>query len=323
MPLFLVSLYLGISAMLTFLHAYNVNMVPGYSRLRRERHMEIVEGRGMAPYGYRVVVPRLIEPVRKGLLALEFTPLTAREAPYLLVRFVLTFLALVLFHRFMGAWFDEPWCVVGTLLFAVLHPATYYHYWYQPASSLDLVLWLAAALSATQSKSPWRLLPLVLLGAFNRETIVFAPLLYGALVIGRVSMKRLFSAMAAGLLIWGIVFLSLRLCLVGPLPRVVTLSEVVRENLDHPWWMAYAVVFMGVLWILPILNWRRMGPELKRITLVMFPYLLLQLLFGRIREVRLLLPVSMLLIPLAVDRLKAVLEPTAPLPTPPHPDGFG
>ena len=306
LPPVLLALYIGLSLLLTFIHAINVNTRRDNARERR--HMEIIEGRGKAPYGYRLLVPEIAEPIRRRLENVGFTRSTAREAAYLSLRWAFTLSGLLLFHAFLRAWFDAAWTVAGTLLFAALHPATYHYYWFQPASALDLALWLLAARLAQTRISAWWLLPIVMLGAFNRETIVFAPLLYLALAYGRLPLRLLVIPLGAALAVFACVFLGLRWWIIGPLPRVVPMSRVLQQNWNNPWWVVYAILFFGVLWVLPVIAWRRVRPELQRLVLVMSPYLVLQILYGRIREVRLLLPLTMALIPVALDLLRVSMK---------------
>jgi hypothetical protein len=304
MPLVFLALYIGLSLMLTFVHAINVNTVPRFNLRREHRHVEIVELRGKAPYGYRLAVPMIAEQIRRGLERAGLSVPKARETAYLSLRWAFTLAGLLLFHAFLSAWFSAPWALAGTLLFAALHPASYHHYWYQPASALDFVLWLLAARLAQTRASAWWLLPIVIVGAFNRETIVFAPLVYMALACGCTPLWKVVIPVGAALAAWAIVFLGLRLWIVGPLQRIISMSNIVRANCKHPLWVAYALVFLGVLWVLPVTGWRRVRPELQRLVLVMVPYFLLQCLFARIQEVRVLLPMTIALIPVALDILR-------------------
>jgi hypothetical protein len=64
-------------------------------------------------------------------------------------------------------------------------------------------------------------------------------------------------------------------------------------------------VFLGGLLVVPWSGWSRRPPELRRLALVLWlTYVPLQLVFGRIREVRLLLPLAIALIPLALLALR-------------------
>ena len=155
LPPYLLGLFAGLSLLLGFLHAYNVNAVPGLAPLRAERHAEVISGTGDSPYVYRLLVPHAAEQLRRGFEGAGLRGAAAREAGYLVLRFLFTLAGLVLFYGYLQHWFDVPWALAGTFLFAALHPATYYHYWFQPASALDLVLWLAAARLAQTGGSAW------------------------------------------------------------------------------------------------------------------------------------------------------------------------
>lgn len=298
-------LYAGLALLLTFVHAYTVNLPGGNERLRRGRHQEIVELRGKAPYGYRLLVPVVIETAHARLIAAGMAERPARESGYLVVRFAATFAAILLFHAFLRGWYEPAWAVAGTLLFVALHPPSYLHYWFQPASSVDLVAWLVAARLAQRHASAWWLVPLVAIGAFNRETVVFAPLVYLALRTPRAWSVAGLAPVATAFACWALVFVALRWWIVGDQPAVVTPWQVMRENVGHPSWYAYAGAFFGAMWVLPAARWREAPAELRALALVLVPYLGLQLVFGRVREVRLLLPLSLLLVPYALDYLRA------------------
>ena len=83
---------------------------------------------------------------------------------------------------------------------------------------------------------------------------------------------------------------------------------MLMANLTQPAWLFYAFVFFGVLWVIPFLGWRRWPRELRYLAVVMLPYLGLQMLFGRIREVRLLLPSSLVLIPMFLLYIREAYE---------------
>lgn len=303
-PLLLFALYCGLSFMLVYQHAIHVNNPLGIRRLREGRHTAILEGTGKAPYSYRVLVPLSVEGMRGGFQSLGLNKNQAREAAYLTVRWLFTLLGLLLFHAFLTAWFSPAWATAGTALFAALHPASYHFYWFQPASVVDTVFWLLCARLAQTRTPAWWLLPIVLVGAFNRETVCFAPVLYLALAYGDRSPRHLLVPTISSLVLWGAVFVSLRSWIVGPLPRVVTMSRILNENAAHPWWIVYAIAFFGSLWVFPVVGWSKLRPEIRRLVLVMLPYLVLQVLFGRIREVRLLLPMAIAFIPAALELLE-------------------
>jgi hypothetical protein len=305
-----VALFAGLALMLTALHALDVETRDDYAAMRAERHAEILEHRGKEPYVDRILAPELAELGRRLVTGGGASRDAAPERSYLAIQFVATFAGLILFRAVLAALYDPPWALAGTLLFAALHPASYRYFWFQPDSPIDLALWLGAAALAVRGKSGLWLLPLTAIGALNRETILFAPLIYGALAWERVPRRRLLRECAAALAAGGAVLVGVHLW-IGPKERIVGLADLLRENLANPPGWLFAAVFFGVLWLLPLLRWRRASPAVRRLTLVLLPCLLLALVFGRIREVRLFLPLSLALIPHLLEALGALGRPAA------------
>jgi hypothetical protein len=301
-------LFAGLALMLTFLHALDVELREDYVQPRAERHAEILAHRGKDPYVYRLLAPELAEAGRRLFGRAGASPDVAPERSYLALHFAATFAGLLLFRRVLDALCPAPWGLAGTLLFAALHPASYRYFWFQPDSPIDLALWLLAAWLAVRGRSGLWLIPLTAVGALNRETIFFAPLLYGALAWDRVPRRRLFMECAAALATWAAVFLGLRLW-IGPAERVVSVTTLMHENLGDPLAWLYAGCFFGVLWVLPVFRWSRASPALKRLTLVLIPSFLLDIVFGRIRETRLFLPLSICLIPHLLEELRTRTTP--------------
>src|SRR5262249_11813199 len=72
------------------------------------------------------------------------------------------------------------WAVCGAVMAAALHPSTYRFYAFQPDSPGDLLVWTAVAVLTVEERFGW--LPwVVMAGAFNRETAVFAVVVHAAL----------------------------------------------------------------------------------------------------------------------------------------------
>jgi hypothetical protein len=297
------ALYLGLALLLVQLHGESINFGPKAGK-RAERHEQIISGQGEAPWVYRLAVPWTAELSGRVVQLAGLPERRAVEWGYLIWRFVFTAGLFLLFHRYLGHWLPPPWPVAGTLLLVALHGPSYLHYWFQPASSLDLLLWVAAAVLTLEGRWRW-LFPLILLGSLNRETSVFIALIHGALLWGRGPLRPLVLRMVGLGGCWALGFFAVRLWsdsggwAHGSHPLGMLLA-----NLGNPGWLLYALSFWGVLWLLPILRWSRLPVGLRALLLVSLPYLALQLLFGRIREVRLLLPLALALIPVLLLELR-------------------
>jgi hypothetical protein len=291
-----VLLYLGLAVVLTSLHGYNVNYGESAHK-RAARHAKIIDMRGDSPWAYRLAVPFVAEGVSRALAPLPIEETDRREMGYLSVRFVAMFVSLLALHRFQRYFLPASWALGGTVLFAALHGPSFEHYWFQPASAPDLMLWLLAAVLTMERRDAW-LFPMVLLGALNRETVVFLIPIHVALRWGREPLKPLFTRAALLGVTWAVPFLALRqLVEVKRWASNKTAVDYLTNNLTRPEWIAYALSFAGAWLIVPFLGWRHLPPRIQRLILVMGPYLGLIFAFGRIREVRLLLPLCLAFIP--------------------------
>ena len=300
-PLALLGLYVGLSLMLTMVHAHEVNF--GVSQQARYvRHTEILTGEGRSPYTYRVLVPWLVaatQPILQEFLGRHADVL---EFGYVGWRFLFTLALLLLFDAWLRCWLDPAWAVAGTILLAALHPVSYLGYWFQPASCADFALWVLVALLTRRVRFT-ALYPLVAIGTLNRETALFAVLIYAALRYGKDPPKVLALRTAALTACWAIPFATLR-WVVGVKPWDVDLLSVARSNFTGSGWVT-ALVFFGALWVLPWVSWHRRPVPLRRLAVALtLTYLPLQFIFGRIIEVRLLLPLSLVYVPLALMVLR-------------------
>ena len=298
-----VLLYLGLALVLVQLHGELINFGPKASR-RVDRHELIIQADGEAPWTYRLAVPWAAESLGSVIGQLGYPHRRAVEYGYLFWRWVFTFGLFVLFHRYLGHWLPPPWPLVGTVLLAALHGPSFAHYWFQPASALDLLLWTACAVLTMERRWIW-LAPLIVLGALNRETSVFIVLIHGALLWGRTPSRQLLTQVAALSACWAVPTVLVRLAVgtVGWAHGTHPLG-MLEANLTHGNWLLYAACFWGVAWVLPVVRWRRWPAQLRALCLVLLPYLALQLFFGRVREVRLFLPLGLVLVPMLLLTLR-------------------
>lgn len=313
-----VALFLGLALCLSLFQASILNFGPRQAD-RAERHQLILERQGDAPWTYRVLMPALAQVTSRVPQSLGVEPRDAVEVGYVTWQVVFTAALLLAFHRYVATWLDPPWALATGLLFAALQAPSYAWYWFQPDSLPDLLLWVLVAnlslgppaLPSGERKSAdgW-LFPLVLVGTLNRETAVFAVALHGLLRWGREPWKALLLRCLALGACWLAVFLGVRRW-VGEhgWAHGGTPLGYLQANFTHPTWLLYAASFFGILWLAPWVRRSGQPVELRRMALLMVPYLVLQLLFGRIREVRLLLPLSLALLPLGALWLRERLTP--------------
>lgn len=292
----MVLLYVGLSTILTSLHGYNVNYGPKDHK-RTARHERIIDMRGESPWAYRLAVPYAAEGISRALAPLPISEQDRREGGYLAIRWVSMLVTFLAFHGFQRFFLPRAWALAGTLLLAALHGPSFEHYWFQPASAPDLMLWTLGAYLTMKRKDAW-LFPMIVLGALNRETVVFLIPIHIALRWGEEPLQKLALRAGALGLAWLVPFVGVRTVVeVTGWANGKSATDFLMSNLTRTEWIGYALAFAGTWTLLPFLGWRSVPPRLRRLILVMGPYIGLIFAFGRIREVRLLLPMGLAFIP--------------------------
>ena len=185
------------------------------------------------------------------------------------------------------------------------------HY-FQPWSILEAGLFAAGLLCVRDRR--YRLLALVVaLASLNRETAIFIPLALffavagskgedGAGFPGGGKALLLFVGYVA---IWAAAFFGMR-TLLGDAPRVVTVEELLARNTISPAIFRTAVhlaLIFGAFWIFAVAGFRRAPEFVKRTTLIAPLYLAAVALWGVWYEVRLLMPLYAIVIPLGLSSL--------------------
>lgn len=287
-----------LTLLLTLFHGHAVSYGPKAAE-RAERHALILDRQGRAPWAYRVASPALAEAISYPLRTVAGAH--ALEAAYLLLRFASVLAVLVLVRLWLGQRVEAREALLGAVLTGALIPTTTLYYWYQPDSMPDLALWLAAA---TWPRQTLPLAVAVLLGSLNRETAAFAVPIAAVMAWDREPRQRTAGRTLLLTGLWLAGFLGVRM-LVGQRPWSGSLSGLVHANLSHPSWWALAGAFLAIPG-LAVLGWRTSPPR-ERVLLVglVTTYLPLQLAFGRIREIRLFLPVAVLTLPLLLRGLRS------------------
>jgi hypothetical protein len=270
---------------------------------RAARHAQILGGVGESPWVYRLLSPYLAEATR-GLIQRASPAVDALEWSYAGWYAVWLVTFFVLFDRWLSLWVGPAgrrWPVVGVALAAGLHLCTYRFYWFSPDAPLDLVVWVGAARlggATPKIRDRW-LVPWILVGSLNRETAVFAAILAGVRAFDALPVR----AATGRLMVWIAAFLvpfTATRWLVGPRPAAVRPWGALRANLDPDWAVPAA------LFTLPWLGaaaWALRNPGVPRVlrwsfVAVVSAYVPLVLLFGRVRELRLWLPLLIVAVPL-------------------------
>ncbi|MCX5752417.1 MAG: hypothetical protein NTW97_02090 [Candidatus Krumholzibacteria bacterium] len=303
------AIILSVSAVLAYIYFRQVGRL--YFEERLELHGQILRGAAESPYRYRVLVPFIAEGLARALGAV-----LPGDGAFLLAYALYDLAAILLLlgalHRYLRAWFSNEQALIGVLFAAATMPVALRDHYFQPWSILEAALFAAGLLCIRDRR--YRLLALVVaLASLNRETAIFVPLAFLFAVAwtkGEDGENRPIGGRAALLFvgyaaIWAAAFFGLRL-LLGDAPRVVTIGELLARNTSTPAIfravMRAALIF-GAFWIFAAAGFRRAPAFVKRTALLAPLYLAAVALWGIWHEVRILMPLYAIVVPLGLSFL--------------------
>ena len=275
-------------------------------------HREVVTLAASAPDRYRVLVPFALDGPIHALAA--FVPYDkAVERVYGVFHLVALSLILIALVLQLSLWFTTVQSLAGALMVGSLVQLALRQQEYDlssipdaavfaPHSLLEPVVIALGCVLARRGRQ-WPLAALTAVAALNSEAAIILPLLYIA-VLG-VSRASVLTAIGYAV-IWGAVTLTLRLAL-GESPSVWTVREIWRENMAHlPTAFVNVALFLGPLWVVAAVGWRRAPGPIRRTAWLTAPYVAAVGVWGFWWDVRLLLGLYPLLMPLV---LSAVFAP--------------
>lgn len=277
---------------------------------RLELHNHIIAGTAPSPYRYRILVPFVMEGFFKALSTVLSTK-AAFLLSYAIYDLLAVFLLIATLFVWLKTWFSKEQALVGALFVAGTIPITFQDHYFQPWSLLEAGLFSAAFL-AIHKRRYWLLAALVAVASLNRETAVFIPLAFFLTIDMKGFLKRrtdterkpvvLFGGL---LLIWAAVYWGLRYCL-GGAAHIATLGGILAQNTTEGS-VLHALVngslFLGGLWAFAVLGLRYAPGFLKRVAWIVPIYLIAVIAWGMWREVRLLMPLYPVLVPLGLSFL--------------------
>jgi len=230
---------------------------------------------------------------------------------YILQRWLFVFLALLCFHAYLRKWFDVRLAFAGVMSLAAIMPLSYFND-LQESSPLLLLTFLLGLWAIREHRNGWYMLILAV-GAVNNETMLFLPAVYffygfNGLQwrrLGRLALAILATSLPAFLLFGAIRYLNRDRPHLGPvwqLPNNIEglLGQLKSSPLDY-WRAYYFYIFFifGALWVYAFLKYARKPLFLRRAALMIPLFVLGHLLTGRIHEVRQMVPLSFLILPMA------------------------
>ena len=231
---------------------------------------------------------------------------------YILQRWLFVFLAFVCFHMYLRKWFGTPASFAGVLFLAAIMPLTSLDD-LQESSPLLLLTFLIG-LWAIRDDNILVLLLASFVGGLNNETMLMIPVVYFFYHFKAARPREL------AILVRNTILISLPLVLtVGPI-RFLTRDRPVLEDAwhlpdnlqgifdkhalnflhlyDDKYW--YVFFIFGAFWVYAIISYRRQPRFLQRAFLMVPFFVGAHLITGIISEVRQMLPLSGVLIPMGL-----------------------
>lgn len=305
---------LSAAAVLAYNYYYLVSKP--YFPKRLILHNQILNGSAPSPYLYRVLIPYTADLFIRAahhILPMRF----AFAGVYMLFDFAGISLILVTLYFYLTHWFTWELSLLGALFCAAVMGVTSHEHYYQPWSFWEAGFFTLSLLFILQKRTLWLGL-LVAAASLNRETALFIPVLFLAttqdfigILRGKVRPDWKNAArFAAYLAIWIVIFFGLRL-LRGNAAHVETLKEILDANLDPGtvWKIILNIVlFQGVFWIFAALGFRPAPAFVRRTLWIIPPYLILLTIWSYWLEVRLLMPLYAIIIPLALSFLQTKIK---------------
>lgn len=271
-------------------------------------HLYILDHTATSPIRYRVLSAYMVEP-----FAGDHSLLEIGRAYFIghLVFFPVMMLAL---YAWLRVWLRESDSLAGVLLVAALMPVMLQVWGLSLYTVVEVVILCVGLLLLVRKPPGWALALalLVVVGALNRETAVLLPLAFATTQFRRLPMKSYLALLAAFGGLFALVFGGLRLVL-GPAPDSVPVALAWALNTGGEWWTYEAIsknLFFIPIWLCYALAFRRADSFLKRLLPVALVYLVLFLIFALWNEVRLHLPLLVLMLPVALLALREKLPTT-------------
>jgi len=226
------------------------------------------------------------------------------EHSYILQRFLFVALAFICFHLYLRRWFDARVSFCGVLLLAAIIPFTFHIGDLQESSPLLLLTFLLGLWTIREDRKIL-IATVFLIGGINNETMLILPLVYFLYNFVALDVRHL--------------VILCRDTLLVSLPMVVVVGTIRYVNRDRPvlggrWQLSHNleglvsgnflfwgfIFIFGILWVYALLQYERKPAFLKRAFLITPIFIVAHLVAGIIHEVRLMLPLSFIVIPMAL-----------------------
>jgi hypothetical protein len=286
-------LFAALAIMLTYIHQISIDILRYDDQI--QLHNQIVRHIAQSPYQYRILQPYLVSLVtRIPKLPLRQTFLWS----YGVIRFISFFVTFIAVWYFSKRYVSAIAALAGSLIMAAVIPFTYFHYFFQPTSVVELAGFAIGFVLIERGRWDW-LAFLIAVSTFNRETMIFLAGYYALFHLRDRSIPRLVRESAFLALAWAIPFFGLRLMWPAR-ESAVTITQCIHYNITKESVPIEVGIMVAPFVILALINARSKPPELVRCLCLVPVWLVLCFLFSQMNEVRYFLPMLVPEIPLVI-----------------------
>lgn len=315
-PRTVLGILVSLAALLTF--EYYQRVERGHVEDRLLLHGTIIDGIAPSQYRHRVLVPYLVHALAKALSPLsghrqrlrlhDHGSTGAFIIAYQVFDFAAILFSLGALYALLAVWFTSEQSLVGTLLAAFTMQLTFRDHYFHPWSLLEIGLFALGFLLIYREQHKWFGVVLVA-ASLNRETSIYLLIVFfftkvidwkGKPVIASRKHLALLGIYSA---IWLAIFVGLRVALGFP-PPTFTVEQAWLSNTNAHvlrWSAQLNALFFGVFWIYIALGFRRAPAFIRRASLMLPFYAVLIFVIGLWYEIRYLMTLYPVLIPLGLS----------------------
>jgi len=284
--------------------------------VRRQLQQSIIDGNAESPYQYRVLVPYLTRGLEIFLKL--FKNGDTFGLAYAIYDTLAIFASLSALFYYLRNWYSVEASLIGALIAALSMLVGFRDHYYQPWSLLEPAA-IALGLNLIYKKKHLWLAALIAISTLNRETTIFLTAAYfipwvlpNPLKAFKKEHARDWMVGIGYTLMWLIVFVGVRLVL-GEAPRTISVAEILRISIK-PDNLLLALklwaLFLGIFWLFIPLGFRHAPRFVRVMAWLIPPYLILITFFNIWFEVRLLMLLYPVLIPLGLAYLFLQANPS-------------
>ena len=299
------------SVSIVIAYNYYLHVDQPYLEQRLEIHNQIIQGNADFPYRYRVLVPFICE-IAKRSFSFFLSNNRAFLLSYALYDLVSIFFLLTILYVWVRTWFSREQALIGILFVACTMPIALKDHYFQPWSLLECGLF-TAGLFIIYKKRHLLLAFFTLIASLNKETAILIPFvfLFSNLVTGNTFKsnnninRNTMLLFCIYLSIWAAVFLSL-LYLRGyaSINHINYIENLLSRNMSKESLLNTLVngsLFLGIFWIFIPLGFKYAPAFIKQIAFIIPFYLITIAVWGVWYEVRLLITLYPIFVPLGLS----------------------